>query len=214
MKNACVILVVLLLGLTTFVSLSAMIAQDEYHYDVLEAYGHVYVLAGTPQVGLWLWCDQYPEKWHRPNGWILYPPPWRFISVGDVAFSQVLPPRGQESTRLHYYFILKSPVMCDPWSVPGLYRWDHDLDGFDRVDYPPNHPDGRRYDRLYRDENDPQVFYVTSPEGIYKLSGSNRGETFEKLPASTKLGDLPLASSPRLPENLPRLPQPEDFRPE
>ncbi len=87
--------------------------------------------------------------------------------------------------------------------VPGIYRWSAGDPHFTRVDAASPTSNSGGFSNFWRDLEDGNVLYVTSPDGLYKLSGPYTSPKFEKLPANTKLEDLPIE---RPPANLPPLP--------
>ena len=52
----------------------------------------------------------------------------------------------------------------------------------------------RIFVKFYRDMGNPNILYVTSSEGIYKLYGPYSKTIFEKLPEGTRLEDLSIAT--------------------
>ncbi|RJP79626.1 MAG: hypothetical protein C4524_05020 [Candidatus Zixiibacteriota bacterium] len=77
----------------------------------------------------------------------------------------------------------------------GIYRWGGDLIpvDFKRVDASSSTSDGRGFGHFWRDLGDGNVLYVTDDQGgLYKLWGLYSHPNFEKLPAGTKLEDLPV----------------------
>jgi len=170
-----------------------------------------YVLAATGTMGLWYnqWYIQNPPaagEWQRPPSNLLYPDNWEHVWTHDAAFfcnTNGSWPQSPEDS----FFVILSDTIGDPVQFkPGIYRWDPTLQppNFTRVDAASAITDPRGFGHFWRDLEDGNVLYVTSPDGIYKLSGSYTSPKFEKLPATTKLEDLPID---RPPANLPPLPK-------
>jgi hypothetical protein len=199
-----------------------LLGKKGYGLDVVEKPSTVhteYVLFATGNLGIWygeLNCDyqnlDYPTtsaQWRRPNG-AGYPADWGHTSTQDVAFFWPTSGIGNIDLETQYYVILSGGFTygTTTWN-PGIYMWVYP--SFQRVDESSPQATGHAYGHFYRDEADKNVVYVTSAEGIYKLSGPYGRETFEKLPPGTKLEDLPVALPPiaKPPKNLPlSLPKP------
>ncbi len=172
-----------------------------YGVDAIEVGGTEYVLCASQGIGLWYGSGltgSFNPNWARPNGEIPYPDAWNQAGTHDVAF--YWPEDGfgpNPNPQSQYYVILTGEINEQGQTyLPGLYWWDNtppDI-GFVPVENQPLQP--RSYSHFYRDVSNKNVLYVTAPNAIYKLSGPYGRETFVKLPASTRLEDLPIARPP------------------
>jgi len=163
-----------------------------------------YVL-GASNKGVWYKAAPITTAgWDRPNLDLYYPDAWNFARVHDAAFYHDGTSYSNDPQDKFFVILAKGGVPPSDYN-PGLYRWDETQQPlvFARVDEPYYYSTLHEYGHFYRDKGDPNILWVTSPHGIYKLYGSYASPKFEKLSANTKLDDLPIA---RPPADLPPLP--------
>ncbi len=163
--------------------------------DAVEVSGTEYVLAAGGNNGVWY--KNGTNAWDRPPNLEFYPAAWKWVRVHDAAFYWPTPSGSPGESQ---YFMLLHEKISEQVK-PGIYRWDNVNRVFARADGLGDN--SYFFSHFYRDINNPNILYVTSPDGIYKLYGSYTVPKFEKLPAETKLEDLPIA---RPPAGLPPLP--------
>lgn len=141
----------------------------------------------------------FPFVWDRPNEQD-YPDAWKHADIRDAAFH--LPNTASEPPDLQdkYYVILNSAIYPDN---PGIYRWDDQQHDFVRIDDISSAI--HQYTHFYRDTRNPNILYVTSSKGIYKLYGPYHKPVFELLQDTIRLEDLPIITPSNIAKNLPPL---------
>jgi hypothetical protein len=158
--------------------------------DAVEIGGAEYILAASADRGIFYGFKQGSSVvWQRPYEPL--PSLWMHTNVPDAAFfwpppSEIFNPTIRPP-RSRYYVVRANG---------GIYCWVRMMSNFNLLPSTQN----ILLQKFYRDQTNPNILYITSSDGLYKLSGPYGNETFEKLPPGTKLKDLPIAFPPK---NLP-----------